>query len=403
MTNRSQIHPSLLVRDLPKLQVKTTSTSTLIPRSTTSTAQDATAFTSYTGSSTDSINLSYVFSISDISSKTIISSEATSMTTSVVASTIKPPTADNNPFIYKSGNLPDGTVFIAVGAIAGFIFVCLIIWWSITKYLSQRYSKLTSKYYNNHNDNLVFKEWKPKSNAKNSRILSDSSSMGTEKSSNYYYDLEEKHLSKNKSTHNVINGNNEKINTNEMKLDNPFSLRASFDPIQNDSIGYPNNKRNSLFISPTLQITQHQTGSNTTDTSMINMQKNTDRNSVLSLISNKDEYDSTNDNDEIDNLKKPERLASPERQKKLRERSYKRDSPHKRNGSQLNFYSSPSRMNLNNNSPPSKITNSIPNYNKNYHDGNDYIKSNENSNSASSTPQNNPTNYLNNLLDGLEE
>lgn len=400
MLQRPYMHASLLVRDLPKLQDKTTSSSSSTTTTTTSTSTTSTSTTSLTSPTTSSDEdvTTHSNTLSATATTTTLSS-TTSKPTSLVASTIQPPSAENNPFIYRSRNLPDGTVFIAVGAVAGFIFLCIIIWWSVTKYLSQRYSKLTSKYYNNHNDNFVFKDWNPNNNGKPFRILSDSSSMGTDKS-DYVYVVDEKYHSGNNNSNNKNNNTNKdgKVNDEITNIDSSFVSQAPFTPIQNEYYNnyynnYPHNTRNSLFISPTLQITQQQQNgsSMTTSNSMVNMQQNVNRNSVLSLISNSDELDDNPDNTE-NNFRKPERLASPERQKKLRERSYKRDSPHKRNGSQLNFKSSPSKLDFKsggNHDEPTTNNNSNNNYNN--------IQNMENSVSK------NPSDYLNELLDGIRE
>lgn len=67
-----------------------------------------------------------------------------SSSTSSAIPTIVPPSADNNPYILGKSKHPDGTVFIAVGTLVGFIFLALLVRWVTLSVLSRRNAKRSS-------------------------------------------------------------------------------------------------------------------------------------------------------------------------------------------------------------------------------------------------------------------
>lgn len=231
------------------------------------------------------------------------------LTSTVYVLEITPPAARDNPFIYHTGNMPDGTVFIAVGAIVGLIFIAILIWWCITTFISYRNTKEANAllnqhtYYNLEKAPLNDHPFNNDNNSNNNnRIVSDSSSMG--KSNTDSYEFEEKYLHRDMA---FDNGEN----------DFEFGLRPEHQPfsiIQPDINSNSNNNmyfRQSLFISPTLQMAQRSQ----------DIYQTPRRNSAISLD-------------------RPELTASPERKKKAR-------SKHKRNQSSLGLLSaSPSKSQL---------------------------------------------------------
>ncbi|ONH69898.1 hypothetical protein BON22_0264 [Cyberlindnera fabianii] len=54
--------------------------------------------------------------------------------------TMTPPTATDNPYVWRS-SAPTGTVFIAVGAVAGFILLCLLLLFITKRFLAKRAAK----------------------------------------------------------------------------------------------------------------------------------------------------------------------------------------------------------------------------------------------------------------------
>lgn len=64
----------------------------------------------------------------------------TATTSSFTTPTITPPSARGNPNVWTS-NKPSGTVFIAVGSVAGCIFMAILFWYFITAYISRRNTK----------------------------------------------------------------------------------------------------------------------------------------------------------------------------------------------------------------------------------------------------------------------
>lgn len=201
---------SFLQKDLPKLEQFTTTTTT----DTTSTSIETTK-----------------------TSNVVVS------TSTVYIAPITPPSANNNPFIYHTGSLPNGTVFIAVGSVVGAIFLTIFVCWCLSTYTSYR----NTKEVNNHNSFYYSVEKHPLNNSiDRHRIISDSSSMG--KLSREDYEPEEKYF---KGYDDLESRPHEEDTTTSINLDQQQQQQQPFSVIHSDM-----GCRNSLFISPTLQLAQ---------------------------------------------------------------------------------------------------------------------------------------------------
>lgn len=105
----------------------------------------ATSTTQASSTTTASSNKSSGTSTGSTSKLPKLSSTTTSASTSsssYAIPTITPPSSDGNPNIWKS-KAPSGTVFIGVGAVAGFIFLSFILVLFIKKLLAKRTAKNT--------------------------------------------------------------------------------------------------------------------------------------------------------------------------------------------------------------------------------------------------------------------
>lgn len=56
---------------------------------------------------------------------------------------VTPPSADGNPNVWSSHHLPDGLIYIIVGGAAGAIFILILLWYAISRYMSRRIAKKT--------------------------------------------------------------------------------------------------------------------------------------------------------------------------------------------------------------------------------------------------------------------
>ncbi|KAJ5147570.1 hypothetical protein N7476_000908 [Penicillium atrosanguineum] len=115
---------------------KTTSTTTSSTTSSTSTSTTSTTTMSTTTTSDTSTSTSSDTTTSSVSTTTTSTSSSSSSTSTGGAVVTIPPTA-NAPYMQTS-NTPEGTVFIAVGAILGFIGLAVLAWrgmvaWSVNR------------------------------------------------------------------------------------------------------------------------------------------------------------------------------------------------------------------------------------------------------------------------------
>ncbi|QID87718.1 hypothetical protein GRS66_010400 [Saccharomyces pastorianus] len=266
---------SLVGRDIPKL-TSTTASSTTVSASASEIASHTTS------KSLPSLN-------------TALSSSKTS-SSSLIAPTITPPSTLGNPFILNAAHKTNGTVYIAVGAIIGAIFVSIFIWWLYSSYLARR-SAINVSYPN------------------------DSKS---------FYKGHHKHTSS--LQNNPFDINDEKSFMQDdwdsiSQLESNEENVSPFNPIQDP---FADNRRN-LFISPTLQVSQHEKGHS----------RHQSRDTISSFIDDKSLYIGNymeNQEDEEDeeerklNLNRPQRAASPERKEK---KTNSMKGYHKKNKSSL--------------------------------------------------------------------
>ncbi|CCH43566.1 hypothetical protein BN7_3118 [Wickerhamomyces ciferrii] len=155
---------------------------------------------------------------------------STSSSSQISTPTITPPSADDNPNIWKS-SVPSGTVFIAVGAIAGFIFLSFMTLIFIKKLMAKKYAKKTlfidnessssfggsgSEKYSNNNNNGGFYNTQQNQSAVKIPLLYDQTKIG--------------------SVDNIP----------DTSMTNEQNLFSTLDTEQN--------KRKSMFISPTAEV-----------------------------------------------------------------------------------------------------------------------------------------------------
>ncbi|CAI6451794.1 BPK_HP2_G0024440.mRNA.1.CDS.1 [Saccharomyces cerevisiae] len=99
--------------------------------------------TTSTSSTTTASSSSTITSVASSSSSLPLLSNSTS---SSIIPSITPPSRNGNPYILDSGDMPNGTVFIVVGGIAGVIFLAILLWWVITTYSSHRLTRSVQDY-----------------------------------------------------------------------------------------------------------------------------------------------------------------------------------------------------------------------------------------------------------------
>jgi len=215
---------------------------------------------------------------------------------------------------------PRGTVFIAVGACVGGIFLAIFVWWAISTYISHQNTKYNGQltgnngrniYNSNNNYNNASFGHRPQ----NSLMTQITASSYSDNNSSNFEQEDEKI-----STNGRISGktslfNLTRSNTREPFIDDDISVgywepeQQVFNVIQDDAFGY--NNRSSLFISPTLEVSQKQTQYKRRNSRFGNLD-NTMNEGDFSTLS----VDSTFLEGNID---KPTRAASPERKKKISE------------------------------------------------------------------------------------
>lgn len=240
-----------LKRGLPSLITATTSTTT------TATSSNDSSNNKDSNSSSNTITRTSIATSSSVDDSMKTSNTPVSTSTIYVAA-ITPPVADNNPFIYHTGSTPDGTVFIAMGCIVGAIFFIIFTWWCLTTYISYKNTKEANKLLN-HNALYYSIEKQPLTNGKNNgknnvdinanRIPSNSSSFG--KMGCEDYEFEEKYLNRFNDLEFGLNQDTATHTLNQHHYHQPQRQQQPFSVIQSDM-----GCRNSLFISPTLQLSQ---------------------------------------------------------------------------------------------------------------------------------------------------
>lgn len=238
-------------------------------------------------------------------------STAGSSTTSLQTPTVTPPSPEGNPNIWNHDHRANGTVFIAVGAVVGAIFVAMLLWTVISSHLSRRIAKKT---------------------------LLEDSFVGQRRASTGDYDdgddkmflaalggsdeekVDEK-TGKNRLSL-FMGGSNLKGSSSWDSLPEYVPELSNYAPQERLNLlqDYPRYNRNSLFISPTLEVAQQQGHRSRIEKSY--HQSSLSTGSVVSSDKSTPLL--------INDLHRPERAASPERKEKKTPGGY-----HKRNNSSL--------------------------------------------------------------------
>lgn len=313
------IEQSVVKRGLPKLVTTTssaTSSSSSSVSSSLSTSGTTTAATSASGSVTSSPS-----SLSLLDSSSFLSSSSSATPTP----TIVPPSADGNPYISKMTNLPpNGTVFIAVGACVGAIFLAIFIWWALSLYISSKNTKHDKQlYYPNNNASVNNFSQSGRGHRHQNSLMSQVTQSTFSDSSSRFADLDEEKLipiEKVQTKKSLFNLNLTRTLTggddlagDALTIDYNDPEVQMFNAIHDDTLG-ENNRRN-LFVSPTLEVFQQQQQTTPVRTSRYSEFQYMQNEGNLSNISIDSSYMNTN-------LESPSRAASPERKRKVREESH---------------------------------------------------------------------------------
>ncbi|EJS41957.1 YNL058C [Saccharomyces arboricola H-6] len=261
---------SLVRRDLPKLTT-TTASSTTVSKSASTVASQT--------SSTSLPSLATSLSSSKSSSS------------SLVIPSITPPSTVGNPFILNAGKKPNGTVYIAVGAIIGAFFVCVFIWWLVSNYMARRSAMSTSyaidskSFYKGHHKHT-------------SSLQSNPFDINDEKS--YLHD--------------------DWDSMSQLEYSQYDDTVSPFNPVQDP---FADNK-SKLFISPTLQVSQYEKSHS--------RHQSKDTNIFIDDASLYTENYMGQEEEKKLNLNRPQRAASPERKER---KINSMEGYHKRNQSSL--------------------------------------------------------------------
>ncbi|SMN18627.1 similar to Saccharomyces cerevisiae YNL058C Putative protein of unknown function [Maudiozyma saulgeensis] len=340
----SYTNTNLLKRGLPKLVTTTTSSSLGTYTSTVSTI-----ISSVKDESQKSTAQSISSSISLLDSSSFVSSS------SIVTPTITPPSPNGNPHIAQMIDLPPrGTVFIAVGACVGAIFLAIFVWWAISTYISHQNTKYNGQLtYNHggdvHNSNSNYNNGGFGHRHQNSLMTQITSSSYSDNNSSNFEQDEEKTPASGRVSGKTSIFNLARSNTREPFIDDDVSFdycepeQQVFNVIQDEAFGY--NNRSSLFISPTLEVSQKQA----------QYQRRNSRFGNLDNAINEGDFSTLSvDSTFLEgNIDKPKRAASPERKKKIREDIHY----HTRNKSSLG-------LNGTGSTPPSPTKNGNQRHNK---------------------------------------
>ncbi|CCD24420.1 uncharacterized protein NDAI_0D01070 [Naumovozyma dairenensis CBS 421] len=408
---------NLHVRALPKLvtTTATTTSSTGKPTTTSSFSKATTTSAKTIGLLSSTIKLPSLPSLTTTSDPTSSSSSSSATTTVTTTPIILPPSSEGNPYITGRDTRLDGTVFIAVGAIIGAIFLTMIVWRLLATIKSNKNARYDR--YDLGNRNLFNDIYHISDDRENNTYRYPSSSTDN--------DVEEKvtnselaHGKENfkKSTLSLLlssrsNSNDDQEENHDLEAfiydkgedhdtDNFHSkIQTRYNPIHHEPTF--NINRKSLFISPTLEILQpnnneelHQPSNNNARAFLgVSTNPFNDHNySNTSLISDSDLDDSNNYS-----LRQPQRAASPERKMK---KSPIREGYHKRNKSSLGMISTTTLL-----SSPSYHNNQSNHQNNN--NNNEQLIDEVVPASLESTPtkkngrhQKTPSTYLDDLLKG---
>lgn len=229
--------------------------------------------------------------------------------------TVTPPSPAGNPNIWDSDHRPNGTVFIAVGSIVAAIFLGMLLWSVITSHLSRRIAKKTmmgDRYEGHSRESSGFYD-----NGDDKEFLAAFKGSDDQKTKRSEFSLPK--------TESNLNGSTSWDSLPEYVPEFP---QERLNLIQDS---FPRYNRNSLFISPTIQVAQQQ-----------GHRSRMDKPSHHSSLSNTSLLSSDKTTPALSHeLHKPERAASPERKEKKTPGGY-----HKRNKSSLGLNSADSSGSL---------------------------------------------------------
>ncbi|CAI4039649.1 hypothetical protein SMKI_09G0560 [Saccharomyces mikatae IFO 1815] len=263
------------------------------------------------------------------SSPSFLSSNSTS---SSIIPNITPPSKNGNPYILDSSSMPNGTVFIIVGAIAGAIFLAILLWWVMVTYSSRRLTRSVQDY-----ESKMFSTQHTQTYGDSPYL--DHSAQDNSQGNVNIHDSDEYHGNKDESAKNVLIP----YNINEKVLSSNFERPLS-------SIVSASN-RNSLFISPTGDILNktrlsklYQETPQLLQKPLIAKSSNLSSSSLVSTISSSSlsSLDNNNDNEKRmgEDIRKPAKIAaSPSRKLLNSPESDTSSSSRSNNGNLLNIQS----------------------------------------------------------------
>ncbi|CAI4064457.1 hypothetical protein SKDZ_09G0530 [Saccharomyces kudriavzevii ZP591] len=255
-----------------------------------------TASTATTASST-----SIITSAVSSSSSALPSSNSTS---SSVIPSITPPSKNGNPYIIDSGSMPNGTVFIIVGAIAGAIFLAILLWWIIVTYSSHRLTKSVQDY-----ESKMFSTQHTQNYGDSSYTDLSAKGLYQDHPHDRFGDSDAENKDESAKIALVYHNVNEKILSSN--FERPISPLVS------------NSNRNSLFISPTGDILNktrlsklYQESPKLLQKPLVATSNNASSSSLISTISSSSISSTDNGNEKKieEDMKKPAKIAaSPNR------------------------------------------------------------------------------------------
>lgn len=222
-----------ITKTLQTLQARDDTSSSLPTLSTTTTSAQAITAT------TDSSPSMPTFALPKISVTTSTTSQ------SWATPTITPPSASDNPNVWRS-SAPAGTVFIAVGAVAGFFLLCFIVFLFIRKLLAHENAKHSLSFDSDSDDSFMpLNGNKPQLSNKISNPFHSSASKGESSddvSEEQKYPALYDRSDYNDSVTNV---------SSDAYLKQPEGLYSTLETQSANNL-----KRKSMFVSPTAQVMQ---------------------------------------------------------------------------------------------------------------------------------------------------
>ncbi|CAI4962962.1 BBT_HP_G0011360.mRNA.1.CDS.1 [Saccharomyces cerevisiae] len=260
--------------------------------------------TTSTSSTTIASSSSTITSVASSSSSLPLLSNSTS---SSIIPSITPPSRNGNPYILDSGDMPNGTVFIVVGGIAGVIFLAILLWWVITTYSSHRLTRSVQDY-----ESKMF-------STQHTQFYGDSPYMDYPAKENFQ---DQVHISES----DISPGNKDESVKDALvsHTNNEKPFLSNFERPLFSLVSESN--RNSLFISPTGDILYktrlsklYQESPRLLQKPVIMTSDNVSTNSLVSTISSSSasSLDNGNEKEVGEDIRKPAKIASSPSRKLL--------------------------------------------------------------------------------------